>query len=66
MNLYDRKIVQNIYCFLIWGWYDTLNNRYLYKNYEIIMRLFVKIKKQIFLKFTQQIMHAINIREKDI
>lgn len=42
--------MQNMYCFLNWSWSDTLNNRYIYINNQIIVYLFARIKKADFLK----------------
>lgn len=50
MIFFDRKTLQNIYFYLNWGWFDALNNRYIYIDNQIMVHLLARKKKADLLK----------------
>lgn len=45
MIFFVKKMVQNIYFYLNYNWFDILNNRYKYINNQTIIRFLAKTKK---------------------
>ena len=63
MISFDGKTAQNMYFFLNQGWSDALNDRYVYTDNQIVVRLLARTKKADPLK-TQAASHACSEYEK--